>query len=60
MALKVTKHLQSKKLINLKDLFKCITEVDEVEYVLGISSDCDEVVKISIANLAAQITAEQE
>ncbi len=55
---KKTKHLQSKKLINFNDLFECLTEVTEVDYVLGLTEDCNELVKISVANLATQIEAE--
>lgn len=55
MAIKTQKHSQSRKLIVLEDLFKCVKEVDEVDYVLAISGDCNEIVKISVANLSAQI-----
>jgi hypothetical protein len=55
--IKKTKHLQSKYLVNLGDLLKCAEEVDTVDFVLAIDPDCPKVVKISIANLAAQIEA---
>lgn len=52
---KKPRHLQSKYLVNFEELLKCIREVDSVEYVLAVSEDCNELVKISVANLAAQI-----
>lgn len=56
--MKPSKHNQTKNIIVLKDLFKCVPEVENLDYVLGIG-DCGEVVKISIENLAELITAVQ-
>lgn len=53
--MKKVKHLQTKKFINVDDLFSCVRTVDNVDYVLGVLDDCKEVVKISVADLAAQI-----
>lgn len=55
--IKKTKHLQSKYLVDLGDLLTCVDEVETVEFVLAIDPDCKKVVKISVANLAAQIEA---
>ena len=58
MALKkAPKHLQSKMMLNLKDLFQCVEEVEDLEFILGLN-DCGEVVKISIENLADLIAAQ--
>jgi len=57
--MKTARHKQSKNLVDLNDLFKCLKEVETVDFVIGINADCDEVVKISIENLSEQIEALQ-